>query len=272
MMTDPSLAAHGDPNLFKVVNVTFSHDSYSLVKDFITKKGIDEEVEFACDAMHLGPIEYSSISFRREWLEIHFGIEITEDQMLTSERTYAALKESIEHGIHMVAWVNTNDSVEYANFLHWIDRCDPKNILLARPDFPGRDDLNNPAADPVTIMNSIRESAELIQPDLLNRYREQWAGLKSENAAFRLFDEENNFRSFSIDAFDQILISSISADWDSMPEILLRAIRKCWATKLSIPGDLIFCHRIIELAKHSPGLEMRGDSSAPMQLEFRSIS
>ncbi|WP_206995539.1 DUF3658 domain-containing protein [Trinickia mobilis] len=255
----------------KIVNVAFSYNVYSLVKEFVANKKIDEEVEFALEEMHLGPIEFSSVDSRREWLNTHVGVEVKKEQLLAAERTYFALREWIHRGVSIVAWVDVNDSAEYANFLYWIDRCDPKTFLMARPDFPGHGNFLNFESDPEKIMNSIRHSAELIRLECVEGYRRQWARLKSENSAFRLFDAENVLKSFAIDAFDEVLTSSIRTDWEAMPKILLRAIRKCWADGHSIPGDLVFSYRIIQLAKNSTEMEMRGDSSDPMRLEFRVI-
>jgi hypothetical protein len=164
-----------------------------------------------------------------------------------------------------------SDSAEYANFLRWIDHCAPRPFLLARPDFPGHAELHDSGADLQTIASAIRHSTELVPPERIERYRNEWIKLKSENAAFRLFDAQNIFRSFAIDAFDEALIAATQAEWEPMPEILARTISACWANGRSIPGDLVFCHRIIQLANNSERLKIRGDTKTPMRLELRLV-
>ncbi|SOE62927.1 protein of unknown function [Burkholderia sp. D7] len=265
MPTHPSAADSQAIEPRKTLNVVFSHIAYDMISQLLSKDSRDEDIVIVSGGFHLGPIGNDDYDVREKWLRDNIDCDFSENSVPIMGESYAALTRSLRDSRRVFVWVDLMSSGEYAGFLYWIDRFKPSNLFIVQPKPRSDNVMEN---DGVPSLDSARGAARLTSSDELNEYSMLWNRLKLENAAFRLFAQTGEFRSFTIDSFDDVLVDSVAEDWKSMPKIVLKAMNTCWASGRSIPGDLFFYRRLIWLSENSK-IELRGDSNEFSKLDLR---
>ena len=264
-MTDPREADPQDIEPKKTLNVVFSHIAYDVICPLLSKDSRDEDIVIVSGGFHLGPIGSDDYDVREKWLGDHIHRDYSENPVRIMGKSYAALTKSLRDSGRVFAWVDLMSSGEYADFLYWIDRFKPSNFFIVQPKPRSDSDIDS---DGVASLDSLRDGARLTTSDELNEYSMLWNRLKLEDAAFRLFAQTGEFRSFTIDAFDDVLVDSVAEDWKSMSKIVATAMNTCWESGRSIPGDLFFFRRLIWLSENSK-IELRGEYNEFSKLDLR---
>jgi len=206
----------------KILNVVFSHFVYDAISQLLSEDNRDEDIAIISGGFHLGPIDRDDYHAREKWFRDHLDPDFSEAPATAICESYAEFTLAQRDNGHVFVWVDLTSSAEYANFLYWVDRCKPSNFFIVEPK-PYSEN------DGVPSLSLAREDARLISSDDLVEYALLWNKLKTEDAAFRLFAQTGEFRSFAIDAFDQVLVNSVAEDWQSISTILVKAMNACWA-------------------------------------------
>jgi hypothetical protein len=251
---------------FDDLNIFVLKQTFRRLKSFLGSDSV-----LADGDKFLGPVRDIGPVARRDWLHTHFGARIHENEIAAAENAYKKLREIQHDYARRIVWVDLGSAPEFANFLWYVGRCKPKDFLIATPAVLGPQFICPDRASVAEAVKLIRESATLVRREQLQEYHTLYEKLNSENAAFRLFDEHGQFRSYDLDAFDTLLLSCTEREWEPMARVLLRAIEHCYDSGRSMPGDLIFCHRLVWLAHNTKRVELRGDASDPIRGEIRSL-
>jgi Protein of unknown function/Domain of unknown function (DUF1835) len=251
MKADSWVANLQDIEPKKILNVVFSPFVYDAISQLLDKESRDENIAIISGGFHLGPIGRDDFHAREKWFRDHVDPDFSETPAAALCESYVAITLAQKDNGHVFVWVDLTSSAEYADFLYWIDRCKLSNFFIVEPN-PHSENGGVPS------LSLARVNARLIRSDELVEYALLWNKLKAEDAAFRLFFQTGEFRSFAIDAFDQVLVNSVAEDWQSISTILVKAMDACWTLGISIPGDLVFHRRLIWLSQNST-IELRGD-------------
>jgi Protein of unknown function/Domain of unknown function (DUF1835) len=261
MIADPNASSSQIVKSRKTLNIGFSDNAGVAIRALLNNDSHNEDIEIVSGGFHLGPIDNDDIRVRHKWLRDHIDPDFNENIIPATSDLIAAFITSHKDDSCVFAWVDLMSAEEYANFLYWVDRFKPSNFFIVQPKL-------NSDKDAASSLRSARDGARLTSSEELNEYAVLWNRLKLEDGAFRLFSKAGELRSSTVDAFDDILVDSVTAEWTSMPEIVLKAMNICWASGKSIPGDLFFYRRLIWLSNYSE-IERRGDPNEFSKMDLR---
>ncbi|MBN3788247.1 DUF3658 domain-containing protein [Burkholderia sp. Ac-20353] len=220
----------------KMLHATFSDTSFSAISSAIADGRLTGSCALIGGDWHLGPLKKRNTQTLATWFTEHLGYAPKNPTISDSVAT-------IDVPTKIFTWINVISSNEYANFLHWISTCAPRQLFLVLlPDdciFP---EFANPGDLAELLDNAVEKDSNEIA-----LYAQEWKTLVGEDSDFRLINPTGKIQSFKSSHFDKYITNSMTDEWEPSPTVVLRIMEKLNVENQKSPGDIFFYHRLEKL-------------------------
>ena len=257
-----------------LLHVVFTPFGASSLRQALADAGRDDQVISSFDDLSFGPINPPDFSLRAKWVENELGWAGWDDIAPDSETFW---REALSPNRRKIAWLSRRSAMEYAGFLEWLWRLDDApyevvDLTEVKISYRPEDGPPRPPAlamslgmlDPDKIhSDKLWDLAEPLQPSAREQYRSLWQQLRSENAPLRMIDGDK-LVSAPISAFDPMLMSCVTEDWQKVARIIGQALVLRIDDCIIQSGDVFLAGRINALAE-SGRLEIQGESALKMR-------
>lgn len=250
-----------------VVHVVFGMSAAASLRQAVARLGLEQPVVGLPDDLSLGPIDPPANDLRVKWMEDILGYDGFDAHWKHADLFRDRATDS---GIIPIVWVCRRCAEEYCGFLEFLWRIgdqpfrvvDITDIELRRsPGRPGSQTWITPTFGFVTagamIDARLIDRRTTLSVRQLADYRETWAKLRAENAAFRIVTEQG-LSSAPIPHFDNVIVSCVTEEWQTCARVVGSAIDKLSDGNFDQCGDLVLWSRVKTLANEGV-FENRGD-------------
>jgi hypothetical protein len=250
-----------------MLHIVFNPSGAAGLRDALKDEHRPDRVIALMDSLSFGPINPPDGGLRSTWVEDILGYTGWEAVTAESDEFW---QEALSPRGKKVVWVSRRSASEYSGFLEFLWRLgDAPCELIDLTDTVVKGTAANGATPlhpaislgvlpPYQIReNRLFDQAQALSTTKRDRYRQEWAGLREENAPFRILTG-NGLASAPITDFDQVLLSHAGPNWKKAALIVGKGLRDFWDARLIQSGDLELAARIRALADDGR-LEARGD-------------
>ena len=240
------------------LHIVFNPSAGASLRDAMRQIGRNDQVIALPDCLSFGPINPPDPALRCKWVEDQLGYTDWEPVVGESQSFW---NEAFSGAHDKVVWTSRRSAQEYCGFLEWLWRADerPFNIVdvtdleVVHRDRTGKQKPRHLATSVALlpayqiIENELFDAATPVEANVRSGYQRQWAMLREENAPLRIL-VEGGIESAPITAFDELVLSHASRDWQKSALVVAKALTDFWDTSLIQTGDLVLASRLRALA------------------------
>jgi hypothetical protein len=259
------------------LHVLFSPSAAGGLRRALSLAGRPDRVVCSFDHLGFGPINPADSALRVKWVREELGFT---DWEVVMAQTDVFWNEALTPG-RKIAWMSCRSSLEYTGFLEWLRRLgdeacevvDLTDVMIVDRSQDGRPTPPRLALSLALLPaqqildNGLLDRAEPLTPTARRHYRETWQRLRAENAPLRVLTPDG-LVSAPISAFDPLLLSCASRNWQKAARVVGEALAKEMDDGLLQIGDLLLVARVSSLVETGL-LESRGDLANIQRCELR---
>jgi hypothetical protein len=250
-----------------MLHIVFTPSGAAGLRDALKDEQQPDRVIALMDSLSFGPINPPDADLRNAWVEDILGYTGWEEVTAESDEFW---QEALSPSGKKIVWVSRRCASEYSGFLEFLWRLGdaPCELIDLTDTVVRRTAVNGPTTPHPAISlgvlppyqireNRLFDQAQVLSTAKRNRYRQEWAQLREENAPFRIVTA-NGLASAPITYFDQLLLSHAGPNWKKAALIVAKGLSDFWDARLIQGGDLELAARLRALADDGR-LEARGD-------------
>ena len=199
-----------------IIHVTFGVYGERNLRVALKKAGRRERAVPLWDDFSLGPIDPPDPAARWEWAKRELGLFPHSRRLFTKQNN--AWDAALSSGTRKVAWVARRWAHEYCGFLEWLwrlgdqpcDVVDLHEVVVDRHHRDGTGERYSPSrlgslfAEEI-YDNALWDLARPLSPERRRYYHSVWRKLRTENAAFRVW-ENGELVSAPITHYDDVIL------------------------------------------------------------------
>ena len=261
-----------------MLHIVFGESAAGTLRLALRQAGRDDTVSSFYDNLSFGPINPPVAIERAAW---------TRTDLYFPEEAAAALDDTLDQFWHMarlaqkrVVWFSRRSVSDFCGFLELVSQMGRKSyqvVDLTRLEIAYRTregetenrtifTLAELSPDQVR-ENALWDRSVPLSGDERRRYRRYWQRLRRENAPFRVVDGDAVI-STSIELYDNMLLSRLTAEWSRAACIIADAIAGSLGDTRYQVGDLVLFGRLRKLID-AGRLDARGDFATMRGTEVR---
>jgi hypothetical protein len=259
------------------LHITFGIRGDGSLQAALKQAGRPERVVPLWDDLSLGPIDPPDLADRWAWAKRELGLFPYSRKLFTKKNN--AWDIALSAGNRKIAWVARRWSHEYCGFLEWLWRlgdeaCDVVDLHDVTVDRHHRDGTVERYSVPWLAGlfaeeihdNALWDLARPLSPERRRHYHDVWRKLRAENAAFRVWKDEELI-SAPITHYDDIILGHARADLRKVAWVIRRPEEPAPAYEAC---EYIFHGRLHKLVEAGL-LEAWGDIAKPGYSEVRRV-
>lgn len=201
------------------LHIAFGYSAAADLRNALA--GREAAVARFSDDLSYGPINPLDSSLRRAWIDHHLGFD--NPDIANDEETFWA--KILEEGTSRIAWVSRRSAAEYCAFLEYLRRLgdrptqvvDTTDLRSDRGEFFQSTAVIS--ADYI-LRNDLISTARDADASLRAGCRALWEGLRADNAALRVVDQNLRLSSVPMGFYDEQLLSLAGTGWRPMARIV----------------------------------------------------